>query len=78
MILTLDQAPSYTELEIVDIDKASSEQSAMLKRIGFVRGARVSVRQRLPMRGPLIINLGSIDCALRLQEAKFVKIRVAL
>lgn len=68
-MMRLSEAPSHSDWYEVLRLEGEAALAERLTEMGLVPGARVFVRGRLPLGGPVVIQLGNGFLALRENEA---------
>lgn len=73
----LDQLPPATHATLSGFDEDALDAAAIrrLRELGFDEGVSVEVVHRLPLGGPMVVRVGSMDVALRPSEARHIQVQ---
>lgn len=73
----LDQLPAAIHATLTGFDEDALDAAAIrrLRELGFDEGVSIELVHRLPLGGPIVVRVGSMDVALRPSEARHVRVR---
>lgn len=74
--MTLDQLPLEQRARVAAIGRRTDPVILRLMEMGLVEGARVAVRKRAPLGGPLELRVRDYVLSMRRSEAKAFEVEL--